>query len=79
LKFGGLEDKDITKVGGDPASVTAADIAKTGKALSANQVAFAFHFAHLWDLEFWLIPNPSGAFAEKNPNVKPSTTHAGGM
>jgi hypothetical protein len=79
LKFGGMEDKTITKVGGDAASPTAADIVKTGKALSAAQVAFVFHFAHLWDLEFWLIPNPSGAFAEKNPNVKPSTTHAGGM
>lgn len=24
-----------------------------------------------WDLGFWLVPNPSGAFADTNPNVKP--------
>ena len=79
LKFGGMENGDIKKVGGDPDSPTAADIVKTGKALSTAQVAFVFPFRHVWDLEFWLIPNPSGAFAEKNPNVKPSTTQGGGM
>ncbi|MGI8737783.1 MAG: hypothetical protein ACR2KS_11000 [Candidatus Eremiobacter antarcticus] len=24
-----------------------------------------------WDLGFWVVPNPSGAFAELNPNVRP--------
>ncbi|MDQ6779563.1 MAG: hypothetical protein M3Z37_00180 [Candidatus Eremiobacteraeota bacterium] len=24
-----------------------------------------------WDLGFWLVPNPNGAFAEMNPNIKP--------
>jgi len=79
LKFGGMENKDITKIGGDVASPSAADIVKTGNALSTAQVAFVFPFRDVWDLEFWLIPNPSGAFAVKNPNVKPSSTHAGGM
>jgi hypothetical protein len=25
----------------------------------------------IWDLIVWVKPNPSGAFAEKNPLVKP--------
>ena len=79
LAYHGLEDKDITKVGGDADHPTAADLVKAGKAKSASQVAFVFPFAHLWDLEFWLVPNPKGVFAESNPNVKPSHAMGGSM
>lgn len=79
IKYGGAEDSTITKVGGNANAPTAGDIVKAGKAKSASQVAYVFPFEHVWDLEFWVIPNPSGVFAEKNPNVKPSTTHSGGM
>jgi hypothetical protein len=79
LKYDGAEDKDVKKVRGDPDHPTAADIVKMGKAKHASDVAFVFPFAHLWDLEFWLIPNPSGVFATKNPNVKPSHTMSSGM
>jgi len=80
MKYGGMEDSAVTKVGGNPAAPTAADIVKAGKAKSASQVAYVFPFQHVWDLEFWLIPNPKGVFAEANPDVKPSTpVHGGGM
>ena len=79
LKYGGAMQKDVKKVGGDPDNPTAADVVKMGKAKSASAVAFVFPFRHVWDLEFWLVPNPSGVFAEKNPNVHPShpMTHGG--
>jgi hypothetical protein len=72
LKYGGLYNKDIKKVGGNPDNPTAANIVKAGKAPTADDVAFVFPFRHVWDLEFWLVPNPKGVFAEKNPDVKPS-------
>jgi len=80
LKYGlYLEDKVVKAHGGDPAHPTAADVVKAGKAKSASQVATTFAFPDLWDLEFWLVPNPSGAFAVKNPNVKPSANAEKGM
>jgi hypothetical protein len=33
-----------------------------------------FLFPSLWDLIVWVKPNPLGAFADKNPNVIPSTS-----
>ena len=79
IKYGGAEDSSIKKVGGDPNHPTAADVVKMGKAKSASDVAYVFPFAHLWDLEFWLVPNPKGVFAEANPNVKPSHMTGSGM
>ena len=79
LKYGGFESKDFKKLGGDPDDPTAADVVKAHKASSASQVAFVFPFRHVWDLEFWLVPNPSGVFAEKNPNVHPSHPNMSGM
>ncbi len=57
--------------GGDPAHPTAADLVKMGKVKSANEVVHVFEMPHMWDMIVWVRPNPSGAFAEKNPNVKP--------
>jgi hypothetical protein len=34
-------------------------------------VVTIFHFPSLWDLIVWVVPNPGGAFAWHNPNVKP--------
>jgi hypothetical protein len=71
-KFGYILDSTIKKNGGSADHPTPADVVKAGKAKSASDVRFVFHFPDLWDLEFWLVPNPSGVFATKNPNVKPS-------
>jgi hypothetical protein len=61
----------FAKAGGDPKHPTAADLVKMKKVKSASQVATVFDFPAVWDLIVWVKPNPNGAFAEKNPLVKP--------
>ncbi len=56
--------------GGDPKAPTAAQLAKMGRVKSASQVVRVFDMPSIWDLIVWVKPNPSGAFAEKNPLVK---------
>ena len=57
--------------GGDPSHPTKADIVKMGKAKNAGEVVTVFEMPQIWDMIVWVRPNPSGAFAEKNPDVKP--------
>jgi hypothetical protein len=59
------------KAGGDPAHPTAADLVRMGKASNASNVATVFDMPRIWDLIVWVKPNPNGAFAGKNPLVKP--------
>jgi len=63
---------DFTAAGLDPLHPTAADLVKLGKATSPDRVAFVFALLNNWDAQMWLIPNPSGQFADLNPNVHPS-------
>ena len=58
------------KSGHDTAHATAQDLVQMGKVKSASEVATVFDFPSIWDLIVWVKPNPDGAFAEKNPNVK---------
>ncbi|MGZ3553490.1 MAG: hypothetical protein ACXWNL_18930 [Vulcanimicrobiaceae bacterium] len=62
---------DFVKAGGDPSHPTAAMLVKMGKAKSAADVVTVFDMPTIWDLIVWVKPNPNGAFAEKNPLVKP--------
>ena len=57
--------------GGDPAHPTARDLVKMGKATSVKEVAHVFDMPSIWDMIVWVRPNPSGPFADKNPDVKP--------
>ena len=57
--------------GGDPAHPTAADLERMHKVTSASNVVSVFDMPRIWDLIVWVKPNPNGAFAEKNPLVKP--------
>ncbi len=41
---------------------------------AASDVAFVFLFPAIWNVSVWIVPNPSGAFADKNPNVKATAT-----
>lgn len=50
----------------------AAGIVALGKATSTAAVSHVFVFPAIWDLIVWVTPNPSGAFADANPLVKPS-------
>lgn len=83
LQYGGVGPRTLGQAHGSLAHPTAADIVAVGKLprwkvlgipapRSTSDVAFVFPFPSLWDLQVWLIPNPLGAFAEFNPNVKPS-------
>lgn len=69
---------DFTKNGGDLANPTAAPLVKMGKVTSPDLVSKVFTFPAQWDVEIWVTPNPLGAFAETNPNVKPSKNAGAG-
>ena len=75
--YGATSAKKLTAAGGDPKAPTAADLVKLGIAKSTADVRFVFAFPAVWDVSVWIMPNPDGAFAEKNPNVKPQ--HAAKM
>ncbi|HVA28976.1 MAG TPA: hypothetical protein VNF68_12405 [Candidatus Baltobacteraceae bacterium] len=72
--YGATSVKKFTAAGGDIASPTAAAVVKLGKAKDVAAVKKVFLFPHIWDLIVWVTPNPSGAFAEANPLVKPTKT-----
>jgi len=77
LKYGGIGGKRFLEAGGGAISApTKQNLVQMGLAKSTDDVAFIFMFPAIWDLQFWVIPNPDGAFAEKNPNVKPRNAQA---
>jgi hypothetical protein len=57
--------------GGDPEHPTAADLARMHKVTGEANVVKVFDMPRIWDLIVWVKPNPNGAFADKNPLVKP--------
>ena len=70
--YGGANLKKFVAAGGDATSPQADALVKMGKVKDAASVKRVFLFPHVWDLIVWVLPNPDGAFADKNPNVKPS-------
>lgn len=69
-----LGTKKYAATGLNPMNPTAAGLAKAGAVASPDEVATVFLFPHIWDVTVWVVPNPSGPFADANPNVKPSQT-----
>lgn len=69
--FGATGPKKLAAIGADPEKPVAADLVKLGLAKSNSDVRFVFTFPAIYDVGVWVLPNPAGAFAEKNPNVKP--------
>ena len=61
---------DYIKAGGDPKHPDAAILVKMHRVTSTSDVVRIFDFPAIWDLIVWVKPNPAGAFAEKNPDVK---------
>jgi hypothetical protein len=76
IKFGGIGPPRFLAAGGSMSAPTKQVLVNMGLAKSADDVAFIFTFPAIWDLQFWIIPNPEGAFAEANPNVKPKNAQA---
>ncbi len=53
---------------GDP---TAAELTAAKLLPAKATLLWAHYHPKSWDLGFWLVPNPNGAFADLNPLVKP--------
>ena len=70
--YGATSAKKFAAAGGNVDDPQAITVVKMGKAKNVAEVKRVFLFPSLWDLIVWVKPNPSGAFAEKNPNVTPS-------
>jgi hypothetical protein len=52
-------------------TITADMLRASGVKLPANaKLVWAMYHPTVWDLAMWTVPNPIGAFADKNPNVK---------
>jgi len=69
--YGATSPKKLSAIGANPDNPTPADLVKLGIAKNPNDVRFAWVFPAIWDVTIWVDGNPSGPFAEKNPNVKP--------
>jgi len=72
VHYGEMRVAKYTAAGGSADAVTVEGLVKAGVAKQASDVRFGFLFPAIWDMTVWVIPNPDGAFAEANPNVKPS-------
>lgn len=70
--YGGAGAKKLAASGGTIANPTAETLVAAGIAKKTSDVRFVFAFPAIWDASVWLVPNPDGAFAEKNPDVKPA-------
>jgi hypothetical protein len=74
--YGATSAKKITSVGGNPLEPTAANLVSLGVAKNPSDVRFVFAFPKIWDLSLWVIPNANGAFADKNPAIRPANPAA---
>jgi hypothetical protein len=85
LKFGALTPQKFRDAGGTltesqyqlPANKPALVSAGIDGLTRPGQVKFVFLHPAMWDLVVWVLPNPDGAWADANPNVKPSAHAAG--
>jgi hypothetical protein len=64
-------EKSFAAAGGSVENPTAQTLVVMKKVPDAAAVVTVFHFPKIWDLIVWVKPNPDGAFADKNPLVKP--------
>jgi len=64
-------DKKFVAAGGSLEDPSAQTLVAMKRVSNASQIVTIFHFPAIWDLIVWVKPNPNGAFAEKNPLVKP--------
>ncbi|MBV8151479.1 MAG: hypothetical protein JO101_08250 [Candidatus Eremiobacteraeota bacterium] len=71
VSYRGMSVAKFAAAGGSTQAPTKQMLVNAGVAKSSDDVAFVFYFPAIWDLQLWVIPNPDGAFAEANPNVKP--------
>ena len=61
---------------GDFSHPTAAGLVAAGAVSDPATVSYVFLYPAIYDVSVWVVPNPLGQFADKNPAVIPSP-HAG--
>lgn len=67
LKYGAAHATPALRTG----TITAAELRANGARLPEDaKLKWAMYHPAVWDLAMWTVPNPKGAFADKNPNVK---------
>lgn len=71
IKYGAASAAKFEAAGGTISAPSKDVLVSMRLAKSASDVEFLFLFPSIWDLQFWVIPNPDGEFAEYNPHVKP--------
>lgn len=71
-QYGSMLNAVYRANGGDPAHPTARPLVRAGIVKRARDVRLVFQLPELWIASLWLIPNPNGAFADLNPQVKPT-------
>jgi hypothetical protein len=69
----------MAKLGDNATNPLPQDLVAAGVAKKLSDVRFVFLFPAIWDASVWVIPNSNGAFADKNPAVKPSNPKASSM
>ena len=74
--YGYVTDKTLAKTGGSVEHPTPAMLVAAGVVKKASDVRFVFTFPAIWDVSMWVIPNSDGAFADKNPAVRPANAKA---
>jgi hypothetical protein len=57
---------------GDVEHPTAEGLVKAGAVTDPAAVSTVFLYPSIYDVSVWVVPNPLGQFADKNPNVTPS-------
>jgi hypothetical protein len=71
--YGYIMADKFAAAGGDPTNPNPATVVAMGRASNAEQVVRIYLFPAIWDLIVWVKANPDGAFADKNPDVTPSS------
>lgn len=79
MKYGlAVSGTAFMAAGGNLEHPQVATLVKMGKVKDPSTVVKIFELPAMWDLEMWVVPNPSGAFAAANPLVHPSKANAKG-
>ena len=71
--YGYIMADKFAAAGGDPANPSPSTVVALGRATNAEQIVRIYLFPAIWDLIVWVKPNPDGAFADRNPDVTPSS------
>jgi hypothetical protein len=73
IRYGSLLNPTYQAYGGNPMQPTGQPLVRLGLARRPSDVLLIFQLPEIWIASVWLTPNPSGAFADSDPLVKPTS------